>query len=155
MWQTTRLAALLIITGTISTTILFRHHHSVAASKILAGTLIILTLLLTFIFPVRCRVTTTVRGTPCRRWSYGVLFGCRDIPGHWSAKFLARFNRNREARISSAPPTRRGEHMLAMEQQAITVTVEDGGIGTCTFWFALISTMAGVASVVLPIAGIH
>jgi len=157
MQQTSHLAVTLIAIGIVSSIFLFRNHDAAAGIKVLSGVLVILALLMGFILPVRCKAAT-IKEKPCRRWAYGVLFRCRDIPGHRFGKFAARF-KSKEGSLGPINSTNQGRFYSRSagdsEPQTISVTVEDSGIGTCTFWFGLISTVAGVAAVALPLIGIH
>jgi hypothetical protein len=106
---------------------------------------------LVFVWPVQCRVITT-RDRECKKEAYGVLFGCH-VRGHGLGKFRARFGRRMEptTSVATAAQSRAGStRQLAPEEAlAIVVTVAGGGMGLCAFWFGLISTAAGVASVAL------
>jgi len=114
-------------------------------------------IMLAFTLPVRCRVVTS-KGGECKNEAYGVLFGCNRAGRHWSGKFAARLGPNRGS-SRARPVPRQGaptaHHLAPEEALAIVVTVAGGGMGVCAFWFGLIGTAAGVASVALSAAQLH
>jgi hypothetical protein len=110
-----------------------------------------------FTLPTQCRVITS-RGGECRNRSYGVLFGCSGAAGHRFGKFFARVGLRRQPPSSHAAARQRaatGRQWAATDALPIVVTVAGGGMGICAFWFGLISTATGVASVALAAAQLH
>jgi hypothetical protein len=109
-----------------------------------------------FTWPVSCRVLT-VRGRECRNEAGGVLFGCH-APGHKLAKFRARIGlRQTQARPPAAArqPVPAAHSWVPDEALPIVITVAGGAMGACAFWFGLITTATGVASVALAAAQLH
>ena len=66
-----------------------RHWNILTGWQLVGWALIPFALLLSFTLPVRCKVKRT-NGLACGHWAYGLLFGCRRTPGHWSEKFRLR-----------------------------------------------------------------
>jgi hypothetical protein len=109
-----------------------------------------------FTWRVQCSVITS-RRRECRNDAYGVLFGC-GATGHKLGKFRTRLGLRQEP----APiPAVARQHTATAHQWAsdevlpIVIAVAGGGIGICAFWFGLISTAAGVASVALAAVQLH
>jgi len=111
---------------------------------------------LAFTWPVRCRVITA-RRRECRNEAYGVLFGCH-VRGHGFGKFFARLGLRREPerpKVVSRQQPAAASHWTPADALPIVITVAGGGAGICAFWFGLITTAAGVVSVVLAAAQLH
>lgn len=112
--------------------------------------------MLAFTWPTRCRVITA-RGRECTKEAGGVLFGC-SAGRHRYGKFAARLGLNGGSDHAQAQPRTQSaatHHLATEDALAIVVTVAGGGMGICAFWFGLISTAAGVASVALAAAQLH
>ena len=107
-----------------------------------------------FTLPVRCRVATT-QGRECSKWSYGVLLGCRDVPGHMFGKFLVRLGMHPEAAAPALARTSGPAVQVQAEVASIELTVADGGGGRSAFWLSLIGTAAGVGSFALAVTQLH
>jgi hypothetical protein len=128
-----------------------RHDYFLAGAELIGWGCIPLTIVLAITLPVQCKVKTR-SGKACKRWAYGFLFGCWDVPDHWKEKFKVRLHlANREER----PVARRQPAgSVALRQVAppspkpIKVTVEDGFRGTCGFWIGVVSAVASVIQVV-------
>jgi hypothetical protein len=131
-----------------------RHDYFLTGTELIGWGCIPLTIVLAITLPVQCKVKTR-NGKACKRWAYGFLFGCWDVPDHWKEKFKARLHlANREAR----PVVRRQPAgSVALRQVAppsskpIPVTVEDGFRGICGFWIAVASLIAGIIQTVTGI----
>lgn len=138
----------------------FRLGNSGAGLRLLAIASYASASLLALIYPVRCRVETTTRGA-CGRWAYGVLLGCGDVAGHRLGKLYARLGWQRGAVRAVSPGRRQPTRAYATTRpsgqypQAITVTVADSVLTKCGFWVGVVGTAAGVAGVIIPIAGIR
>jgi len=107
-----------------------------------------------FTLPVQCRVATT-SGNQCRRWAYGVLLGCRDVPGHMLGKFLVRLGLHPKSARPAVARTSGPAIQVQADVASVVLTVADGGGGASAFWFGLIGTAAGVASFALAVAELH
>ncbi len=112
-----------------------------------------------FALPTICRIETTTRGA-CRRWAYGLLFGCSDVPGHRMAKLYARLHLQRQAVRAISPGRRQPGRAYATTRTAanpqnIVVTFTDSPLAKCGFWVGVVGTAAGVVAVILPLAGVR
>jgi len=111
--------------------------------------------------PTYCYVTT-IRGHPCPNPTYGVLFGCGSAKGHTWAKFFARFGWRRQPRTSlaggrSVPSASTPVAALPLASTAstgtVTVRIEEDRKSRATFWMAAISTLTGIVSAAIELAG--
>jgi hypothetical protein len=128
------------------------HGDFVTGIELTGWALISLALLLGFLCPTTCRVTTS-RGKPCRHEAYGFMFGCNRGYGHWSEKFLVRLGFRHEIRSQARRSSKVSEsydvsRLPAPEAHPIKVSVEDSAISICGFWIGLVSAAAGLVQVI-------
>jgi hypothetical protein len=129
------------------------HEELLTGLEFIGWSFISLALLLGFLCPTTCRVTTSRRKS-CRNEAYGFLFGCNRGHGHWSEKFLVRFGlkneiRSRAGRRSELPEGDDVSLHPAPEAPPIRVSVEDTAISICSFWVGVISAAAGLVQVIV------
>src|SRR6266849_2781926 len=72
-----------------------RNDYFLAGTELIGWACIPLTIVLGVTLPVKCKVKRT-NGKACKRWAYGFLIGCYDVPGHWKEKFMARLHLTHE-----------------------------------------------------------
>lgn len=132
----------------------FRHGHAGAGLKELGGALLALGIALTFTWPTRCRVVTTKR-KPCKNEAYGFLLGCPQAGDHHLAKLRIRLGWQ-EAGLARATTEGgdAGPTILASES-VVMLSIEQSKRDTGGFLLGLVSTMAGVASVVIGVLALH
>ena len=127
------------------------HDDLLTGSELIGWALILLSLLLGFTLPVRCRVKRTNRKA-CGNWAYGLLFGCTNTAGHWSGKFLVRLRLKHD---EANPVERRrspGDTLVfnqpAPQSKPVKVTVEESPLAKCGFWIGLTSGIVGIIEAV-------
>jgi len=131
-----------------------RHWDILTGWKLIAWAFVPLAILLSFTWPVMCKVKTTSRKA-CGNWAYGLLFGCTKTAGHWHQKFAARL---RLPHKEVKPVERRqpsGSYAMnyqpTRQPQEIRVTVEDSTLGVCGFWISAVSMVATVIGVIVAV----
>jgi hypothetical protein len=128
-----------------------RHWDILTGWKLIAWSLIPLTLLISFTLPVRCKVVRT-NGLACGHWAYGLLFGCGKVAGHRWKKFRARLQLPQREVEPVGRPQPAGSYALnyqpGRQRQEIKATVEDGRLGVCGFWVSVVSMIAAVIPVI-------
>jgi hypothetical protein len=131
-----------------------RHWNILTGWKLIGGAVIPLALLLGFTLPVMCKVIRT-NGKACGHRAYGLLFGCPYVAGHWSKKFRARLQfPHKEVKPITGPQpsgTLAFNYNPTRQRQEVKVIVEDGRLGVWGFWFTAVSTIAGIAGVIVAI----
>lgn len=145
----------LAIAGLITAGAVKIEHGSILNGTELIGWMFVpLSLLLGFTLPTRCKVRRTNRKA-CGNWSYGLLFGCRSVPRHWSEKFLFRLGLDRD---EVTPPADRSSktgysvHQSAPPQsKPIKVTVEEGILTKCGSWVGLVSGIIGIIQAIITL----
>jgi hypothetical protein len=104
--------------------------------------------------PTTCGVTTK-KGYPCPNSTTGVLFGCGSARGHTWAKFFARFGIHRNVPRTSRPVHSRSAPGVAEAEVRVEVSgIEEKTKEVITFWLTVVSTFAGVVSMVAGVIAI-
>lgn len=131
-----------------------RHDYPLAGVELIGWGFVPLALLLGFTLPVTCKVKRTNRKA-CGRWAYGLLFGCRDVPGHWSGKLLFRLGlRGDEVKPVTArqPKGSYATYQSAPAQSKTPrVTVEESTLAKCGFWIGLVSGVVGLIQAIIAV----
>jgi hypothetical protein len=131
-----------------------RQGHTASGVKELGGALLALGIALTFTWPTRCRVITS-KGKPCKNEAYGFLLGCPQAGDHHLAKLKIRLGWQ-EAGLAraTAGDGEAGPTILASES-VVMLSIEQSKRDTGGFLLGLVSTLAGVASVVIGVLALH
>jgi hypothetical protein len=128
-----------------------RHDYFLTGEELIGWGCIPLTFVLAITLPVQCKVKTR-NGKACKRWAYGFLFGCWDVPNHWKEKFKFRLhlasNEERPAARRQPAGSATLRQVMPPSTKPIKVTVEDGFRGTCGFWIGVVSAIASVIQVI-------
>ena len=132
-----------------------RHWNILTGWELIGWALIPLALLISFTFPVRCKVVRT-NGLACGHWAYGLLFGCGRTASHRWKKFRARLQLPEREVKPVGRPRPAGSVALnyqpAQQRQEIKVTVEDGRFGVFGFWVSVVSMVAAVIPIIAHFA---
>jgi hypothetical protein len=140
--------------GLMAAGIAYLYHHDILTGTELVGSAFIpLAIAFGFTLHTTCGVTTT-RGTPCKKDSYGFLFGCTGN-GHWLEKFSIRlgFRKNEPQQVQQTQRRQPDNVQVLMYQptsqtQPLRVTVETSARDTWGFWVGVVSMIATVITVV-------
>lgn len=132
-----------------------RHDDLLIGSELIGWAFVPLALLLGFTMPVRCRVKKTNRKA-CGNWAYGLLFGCRKTAGHWSDKFLVRFNFKHDeikpVQSHKIPENTVVFNQPVAQQKTLKVEVEENALAKCGFWIGLASGIVGIIQAIITFA---
>ncbi len=127
-----------------------RSGHSLAGTELIGWAFVPLALLLGFTAPTRCKVIRTNRKA-CGKWAYGYVFGCTDVTGHCSGKFIYRLGLRRGEVEAVAPKPKDGYVMYQpgpSERRSDKVKVEESALAKCGFWVGFISGIIGIIQAV-------
>jgi hypothetical protein len=143
-------AAGLITAGVVQ----IRHDYLLTGTELIGWALISLALFLGFTLPVRCKVIRTNRKA-CGKWAYGLLFGCTQVAGHWTGKFLYRLGMRRGEAKPVATPKPKGSHAMyqpaSSQQKPVKVEVEESALAKCGFWIGVVSGIAGIIQAIISL----
>lgn len=130
-----------------------RHDDLLTGTEIVGSAFIPLAILFGFTLHTTCGVTTT-RGTPCKKDSYGFLFGCYGN-GHWLEKFFIRLGfRKSEPQQIQRVPRRQADDVQVLTYQPtpqtepLRVAVETSARDIWGFWVGVVSMIATVVTVI-------
>ena len=142
--------ALLVIIGiAVAASIHYlRQGNWATGFHVLAPACLATALLLAFIYPVQCRVTTRQRGQ-CRNQAYGVIFGCGKVPGHRLTKFYWGLGGQRSPAAPAVRDTAKSSSQYP--QSALTAAPADTAMAKCCFWITVGSAVIGLVSLILAL----
>ncbi len=131
-----------------------RHDYLLTGTELIGWAFVPLALLLGFTLPVICRVKRTNRKA-CGKNAYGLLFGCTEVAGHWTGKFLARLGLRRgqvkpvERRQSSGSTVVLNQPVP--QSKPVKVTVEESALAKCGFWVGFVSGIVGITQAIVSL----
>jgi hypothetical protein len=127
------------------------HRDILTGTEIIGSAFIPLATAFGFTLHTTCKVLTT-RRTPCKKDSYGFLFGCTGN-GHWWEKFCIRlgFRKDEPQQAQRGQPAQDFHYQPAPSTQPLKVTVESSARDICGFWVGVVSMITGIAAVIITV----
>jgi hypothetical protein len=132
----------------------FRHGHASSGLKELGVALLALGFSFTFTWPTRCRVITS-KGKPCRNEAYGFLLGCPSAGDHHFAKLKIRLGWQETGLARTTTGSGEPGPTIFASESVVMLSIEQSKRDAGGFLFGLVSTLAGVASVVVGVLALH
>jgi hypothetical protein len=150
----TSILALGAISAAATAVTSLRHGHASSGLKEIGIALLALGIALTLTWPTRCRVTTT-KGRPCRNEAYGFLLGCPSAGDHHLAKLRIRLGWQESGLARATTDSGELGPTILASESVVMLSIEQSKRDTGGFLLGLVSTVAGVASVVVGVLALH